>query len=240
MKNLMLGLAVVALCGSAVAGTTVTSSKTVGYRNTATVEGYTLATPTFINTAKTAISIADVTVIGGTSGAVQMKTLATTGKFADTYTWYTKDEAGHTADGWYGKDAALNTTLTFAAGAGFVISSSAAGAKIHIKGLVDSSVKSIALAQGYSIVGNPLNKTVNLQSIKLTGDKVSAYVDQLQFIAANGSVSQVCYWLTDDAIGTGKAGWYDKNWNAISNVNVPAGSTFMCYTKNGATLVLAE
>ena len=187
MKNLMLGLAVAALCGSAVGatvGTVVTSTKTVGYRNTATANGYKLVTPTFVNTDSEALPITAVTVTG--TGTVTLKPFGSDGTFGTVYTWQNVSD-DYTAAGWY-NGTTLVTDLTFKKGEGFVTYASADTAKVRIAGLVPSGSVSYSLPAGYSIIGNPFNTGVSIQKFKL--NLGGMYNANLQSIGAEGQTGE--------------------------------------------------
>jgi hypothetical protein len=238
MKNLMLGLAVAALCGSAVgatAGTVVTSTKTVGYRNTATVNGYKLVTPTFVNTDSEALPITAVTVSG--EGTVTLKIFGSNGAFGDAYTWQAASEANNQTAGWYNGETLC--TKTFKKGEGFVTSASADTAKVRIAGLVPSGSVSYSLPAGYSIIGNPFNTGVSIQKFKLA-DVGGMYNASLQSIGANGQTGEMYYWVSDAIAGEDKGGWYSTKLERLADATntVQPGTTYLLYTVGAATLTI--
>ena len=239
MKNLMLGLAVAALCGSAVgatAGTVVTSTKTVGYRNTATANGYKLVTPTFVNTDGEALPITAVTVTG--TGTVTLKTFGSNGAFGDTYTWQDGNEDNNNVAGWYNGQTVCKD-LTFKKGEGFVTSADAETAKVCIAGLVPSGSVSYSLPAGYSIIGNPFNTGVSIQKFKLNVGGM--YNANLQSIGADGQTAEIYYWVSDDIAGEGAGGWYkrnNQNLERLSDVTAQPGTTYLLYTVGAATLTI--
>ena len=240
MKNLMLGLAVAALCGSAVgatAGTVVTSTKTVGYRNTATANGYKLVTPTFVNTDGEALPISAVTVSG--EGTVTLKIFGSDGAFGDAYTWQAASAANNQTAGWYNGETLC--TKTFTKGEGFVVNSTAATAKICIAGLVPSGKVTYTLAKGYNIIGNPFNSPVQLQKFKLT-EAAGALQEDLQSIGDQGQTGETYYWITDTEAGTGNGGWYRTDFTRVTDNSsaVSAGATYLLYSPNGGTLTIGD
>ncbi len=248
MKNLMLGLAVATLCGSAVvaeaAGTVISSTKTVGYRNTAckTLTGesaYTLATPTFVNTdGKSDLSISSITVTG--TGTVQLKTFGADGAFGDVYTWQAASvDNGNTA-GWYkGQDLC---TATFKKGEGFVVlTEKDSNAKIRIAGLVPSGSVSYTLSAGFNLIGNPFNTGVQIQKFKLTG--VNTFDANLQEIGAAGQTGDVLLWVAEKEAGSAAAaGWYYQSGTRVENDTneVSPGTTYLLYCANGGTLTIGD
>ncbi len=240
MKNLMLGLAVATLCGSAVvaeaAGTVISSTKTVGYRNTATVDGYNLVTPTFVNTDGKDLPISAVTVTG--TGTVQLKTFGANGAFGDAYTWQAASEDNGNVAGWY--NGTTLCTLTFKSGEGFVTSSSSADAKIRIAGLVPSGKVTYTLPAGFNLIGNPFNTGVQTQKFKLTG--VNTFDANLQKIGADGQAGDVLLWVAEKEAGSAAAaGWYNQNGTRVENTNeVSPGTTYLLYCANGGTLTIGE
>ena len=237
MKNLMLGLAVAALCGSAVgatAGTVVTSTKTVGYRNTATANGYKLVTPTFVNTDGEALPITAVTVTG--TGTVTLKTFGSNGAFGDTYTWQDANEDNNNVAGWYNGQTVCKD-LTFKKGEGFVTSADAETAKVCIAGLVPSGSVSYSLPAGYSIIGNPFNTGVSIQKFTLP-DLGGMYRANLQSIGANGQTGETYYWVSDAIAGEGKGGWYNSSLERLadSTNTVQPGTTYLLYALKETTL----
>ena len=240
MKNLMLGLAVAALCGSAVgatAGTVVTSTKTVGYRNTATANGYKLVTPTFVNTDGEALPISAVTVSG--EGTVTLKIFGSDGAFGDAYTWQAASVANNQTAGWY--NGTELCTKTFTKGEGFVTSATSADAKVCIAGLVPSGSVSYSLAKGYNIIGNPFNTGVSVQKFKLTG--VKTFDADLQTIGSEGQASNVLLWVAESEAGSAEAtGWYETNGNRVTgdSSTVSPGATYLLYSKEGGTLTIGD
>ncbi len=239
MKNLMLGLAVAALCGSAVgatAGTVVTSTKTVGYRNTATADGYKLVTPTFVNTDGEALPITAVTVTG--EGTVTLKTFGADGAFGDTYTWQAANDDNSNVAGWYNGSTVV-TDLTFKKGEGFVTFASAETAKVRIAGLVPSGSVSYSLPAGYSIIGNPFNTGVSIQKFKLA-DVGGMYNASLQSIGAQGQAGEIYYWVSDAIAGEGKGGWYNTKLERLADdtKTVQPGTTYLLYTVGATTLTI--
>ncbi len=241
MKNLMLGLAVATLCGSAVvaeaAGTVISSTKTVGYRNTATVAGYNLATPTFINTDGKDLPISAVTVTG--EGTVTLKIFGADGAFGDAYTWQAASAANNQTAGWYNGETLC--TKTFTKGEGFVVNSTATTAKIRIAGLVPSGTVTYTLPEGYSIIGNPFNTGVQTQKFKLTG--VNTFDANLQKIDAEGQAGDVLLWVAEKEAGSAAAaGWYYQSGTRVENDTneVSPGTTYLLYCANGGTLTIGE
>ena len=241
MKNLMLGLAVAALCGSAVgatAGTVVTSTKTVGYRNTATVVGYNLATPTFVNTDGEALPITAVTVSG--EGTVTLKIFGSNGAFGDAYTWQAASAANNQTAGWYNGETLC--TKTFTKGEGFVVNSTATTAKICIAGLVPTGKVSYALAKGFNIVGNPFNDNVSVQNFKLTGNNVKSMDASIQSIGPDGQTTETLYWMAEAEMGSGNAGWYYSNYQKVpaETTTYKPGVTFLIHSVSGGTLEIEK
>ena len=238
MKNLMLGLTVAVLCGSAVAAdaTEIVSSKIVGYRNTSAT-GYTLATSTFIPSDGDTFSFDNIKVTGVESDEVTIRVIQANGKFGDTYVWNN--------NGWYKKDGSGSVTTdklgTMDRGLGFIVyHTGKESPTIKATGLDCTNKVTRTLSAGYTLIGSPFNSGVSIQKFKL--NLGGMYKANLQSIGANGQTGEMYYWVSDEIAGENQGGWYNEALERLEDATntVKPGTTYLLYTVSAATLTIGD
>lgn len=176
-----------------------------------------------------------------------------------TYAWTDADnspvwEEDPTTGEWYGvpgwltEDGSGLLDWDVPASQGFVIYAENEGVSVQVAGQVKQTTKSFVTEGGSCVVGNFNPTAIDIQSIKLAGDAVTATVDNIQLLNTD-SVSYVTYawtdadnspvWEEDPTTGEwyGVPGWLTEDGSGLLNWDIPAGQAFVLYTENAGVTV---
>lgn len=210
----------------------------VGYAVKDVNQGFSVNTPTFVDTASTdgTIDLQSIKVVDGVGAqGEQFQVLGANGVMTGvTYYWLTEDDIGE--EGWYNDAWEKYEGVKLNKGDGLIFYSDGDAAKLQSAGQVVAGEQKVTLQAGFNVAGNSTNVDLDLQEIKIE-DGVGAQGEQIQVLGANGVMTGVTYyWLTEGDVG--EEGWYDDAWEKITGVTVKAGEAFVIYADQGAKLVL--
>ena len=182
---------------------------------------------------------------GVTAGAIQIQTLTSGGETAETFYWIPADEVGDydmEAAGWFDVDNWCVADKTFADGEGFLTSNDFGdGATIMFAGQVADGATESEISSNFAVAGNCTPVAVDIQSIVVTGEGVTAGAIQIQTLTSGGETAETFYWVPADEIGDydmEEEGWFDvDNW-CVADKTFAAGEGFLTSNDfgDGATL----
>ena len=239
----------------------IESENIVGYQQVSIPNGYSFFTVTFDNIDQTDYNLSAIACLQAngaawktsgsattkSAGAVQVRKIATNGKYGTEYKYYST----RSPIGWYDGDTQVTgDAVKFKSGEGMIVyCGNANGAILQVSGSVRLVAAGVLVPQGYSFSGNSSPVTINLSAIgckqangtdwKTSGSATtkSAGAVQVRKIATNGKYgTEYKYYSTRSPIG-----WYDGDTLIEGDtVQFEAGEGFIVYcgNANGAQLIL--
>ena len=229
MKKLMIA-GVVGLCAAVTFG--IESANVVGYQTKTTSSGFNFVAPTFKNVSSSKINIQEISISGDniTEWVDNIQILDEGGATVSQYMWLNAFSMGEKA-GWYDLEKNEYASATLNPGDSILIETLNEGALITFSGAVADSVITLTSVCGFNFVGNATPVSINIQDVKISGDNLTEWVDNIQILDEGGATVKQYMWLNAFSMGE-KAGWYDLEKNEYVNETIEAGQGFLLETTN--------
>ena len=209
------------------------SANVVGFLEKVGTQGYSLFTPTFADVGVDGVDIQNIKLTGSSGDMSDLiQTFTSAGNLNPEYMYLTMDGFGY-ENGWYDTDFAL-VEETVEPGKGFLFWNNS-GATINFSGEVLAGQKNLDVAAGYSIMGNPLPKDIDIQDMKLI-NSVGDMSDLIQTFTSAGNLNPEYMYLTMDGFGY-EDGWYDTDF-ALVEETVQPGAAFLIWNSVGEGMKL--
>lgn len=224
------------------------SSDVVGYASANTKEGFAAVTTSF-KAVSGEINLQDLTVTGynhadGFDGDVYLETLTETGAADETYIWLDipKDEEDPDSEafyGWYDLSDTYVKNVTINPGDGFWVHSDNTAYGIQSAGAVITTSTAVLLREdGFTMVGNPIPTSVNLQSISVSGYNHEDGFDgdvYMETLTETGAADETYIWLDipkdeDDPDSVAFYGWYNLSDEYVDKVEIGTGEALWTHS----------
>lgn len=222
MKKLLF-VATASLCATVFGA--IESSNVVGYQNKATVGGFNFVTPTFKNVSGGNIDIQDIKLSG--DGVVDygdnIQILDEGGATQTYYNWVT-------GMGWVDLNLMTPATATITPGAGILISTMQDGVVVTFSGAVSKDDLVTTSVSGFNFVGNSTPSPISIQDITISGEAVTDYGDNIQFLDIGGATETFYNWISG-------MGWVDLNTFEPATETLQPGDGVLISTMNAGVVI---
>ena len=168
------------------------------------------------------------------AGAIQIQTLTSGGATDKSYIWVPASEAGDyglEGEGWLDNDEGSAAVKTFADGEGFLTSNDFGdGATITFAGQVPTAATEFVIPNNFAVAGNCTPANVDIQSIVVEGDGVSAGAIQIQTLTSGGATDKSYIWVPASEAGDyglEGEGWLDNDEGSAAVKTFAPGEGFL-------------
>jgi hypothetical protein len=132
--------------------------------------------------------------------------------------------------GWFDNNDNLVNNTELKKGEAFIVSTGATGATLTFMGEVRATTFSVAIANGFTLMGNSLPRDITLGEITANA---AFHLQSIQLLSSDGTGSVILTATYFDGLG-----WFDNNDNLVNSTIINSSSSFVVSTGvTGAQLI---
>ena len=198
----------------------------VGYQKSNSICGFNFLSPTFRTVGDDGVKLQAIKLVGDnvTEYADNLQILDEGGAINENYYWQECDGEY----GWVIENGSELSDRVIDKGVCVNIYTENDDVEILFSGEVSSVGYSATSICGFNFVGNSNPTSIDIQDVKVLGDNVTEYADNLQILDEGGAILENYYWQEVD----GTYGWVIENGDSLASREIPAGLGFIVYTEN--------